>query len=334
MDHSRQIEHPAKHSAAMAGRLTAIAAAGLLLSTNTAHAHEYKEELRILGPAASYHFSNDGALSRAALPTWDCNAEHVTSSKVASGEPSIVKTGFATFQVHASPYVVTTSSNGDRNFTPTGQVAALLGPAGDTAVNAYGATGNAINFRATSRLDSLNAYNQVACSTSDYRTTYEKEGWHQTNPAIGLEKSWRYANHVDKAYGSFVRDSYGKPSAMLGVGRQWPLVGARSVSIDGGLVAGLWYRSVLDDAGTSLKRGVVPFVLPALTINEQRTGLGLNVALAPRLKIGNRVLVATTTAMFQLTYLIRRSESESTNVVGIQTMPNGGLQASVRRSFQ
>lgn len=334
MSNAIQISPLCDRHAAKPHRFAAIAVTVLLFHGGTTHAREYKEELRILGPAASFHFSNDGALSRAALPTWDCNAEHVTSSKVASGMPSIVKTGYATFQVHASPYVVTISPNGDRTFTPTGQVAALLGPASDSGETAYGATGHAFNFWAASQPDNFNAYNQVTCSTSDYRTTYEKEGWHQTNPAIGLEKSWRYANHVDKAYGSFVRDSYGKPSAMLGVGRQWPLVSARSVSIDGGLVAGLWYRSVLDDTGTSLKRGVVPFVLPALTINEQRTGFGLNVALAPRLKIGNRVLVATTTAMFQLTYLIRRSESESTNVVGIQTMPNGGLQASVRKSFQ
>jgi hypothetical protein len=334
MTNPTQLSPPCDRHAAKPHRFAAIAVTVLLFHGGTTHAREYKEELRILGPAASYHFSSDGALSRAAPPTWDCNAEHVTSSKVASGEPSIMKTGYATFQVHASPYVVSITSNGDRNFTPTGQVAALLGPAGDAAAYASGATGHAINFRATSRLDSLNAYNQVACSTSDYRTTYEKVGWHQTNPAIGLEKSWRYADHVDKAYGSFVRDSYGKPSAMLGVGRQWPLVSARSVSIDGGLVAGLWYRSVLDDAGTSLKRGVVPFVLPALTINEQHTGLGLNVAFAPQLKIGNRALVATSTVMFQLTYLIRKSESESTNVVGIQTTPDGGLQASFRKSFQ
>lgn len=127
-----------------------------------------------------------------------------------------------------------------------------------------------------------------------------ERGWHGNNPAAGIEYTRRFRDHSDKLYGQLVRDSYGKPGLMLGAARQWPLFTAQRLTVDAGLSAGIWSRTDLDQ-----RRRVVPFIFPALSLSEERTGLGLNAAIVPKLSINGRVYVSTPTLMLQITYRLR-----------------------------
>jgi hypothetical protein len=66
--------------------------------------------------------------------------------------------------------------------------------------------------------------------------------------------------------------------------------------------SGLWYRSNLGVHDYELKRGAVPFVLPAAAITEETPGLGLEMALAPKTRVGNVYATTTTTLMVQTTW--------------------------------
>lgn len=167
----------------------------------------------------------------------------------------------------------------------------------------------------------------------DGRTTEGERKWSETNPSFGVEYSRLShpgATSRDKAFVAMVRDSFGSMSLLAGLGRSWPLASFGTISVATGVSGGLWYRTVNDGDvvggkiqycfindrlhGNScvpggndyyvkqLKRTIVPFVLPFLELTEKTTGLGMNIALAPKLQFGNYSSVPTTTLMVQLTY--------------------------------
>ena len=160
-------------------------------------------------------------------------------------------------------------------------------------------------------------------------------GWSETNPALGLEVSAASspgAKTRDKAFVNLVRDSYGTMSLMLGAGRAWSVGNLGPLEIEIGATGGVWFKSDTDgvieggslprcvdyssaqskcnhyyDFGekfyvSKLKRVTVPFLLPFISVTETRTGLGVNIALAPKIKLGRYYQVPATTIMLQLTY--------------------------------
>lgn len=148
--------------------------------------------------------------------------------------------------------------------------------------------------------------------------------WHGNNPGIGLEWTWRNEAYADKAFGTFVRDSYGAPGFMAGIARMYPIDSALGFNLEAGLVAGLWYRTALDVKKNELRRVLIPFVLPGFSITEERTGIGINSAIIPKIKINGRHLSSTWTVMTQLTYLVYKKEDGAKKQVGLEISPGGG----------
>jgi hypothetical protein len=159
-----------------------------------------------------------------------------------------------------------------------------------------------------------------------------ERGWHGNNPALGLEFTQLYTDHSDKFFLNAVHDSYGSPSLMLGAGRLWPVLNAFGIQTDAGFVGGIWNRTVLNMAGDGLVRRTVPYVLPSLAITESRTGLGINLGLAPKMSIGGYKAVRTTTLMFQTTWKVRDSKNSWT-FFNVGTTGAGELNASAGVNF-
>lgn len=190
--------------------------------------------------------------------------------------------------------------------------------------------GSYITKPASGVMDCKQTQYAYAC---DGRDVAQEVGWSETNPAFGIEVSEPSrpdAQSRDRAFATFVRDSYGNMSLMAGVGRGWPVANLGSLKFEAGISGGLWYRTVADGEViggkktychqndrmfgnqciesdkdyyiTQFKRAFVPFVLPFLSITEQHTGIGVNIALAPKFKIGQYSPVPTTTLMIQTTY--------------------------------
>lgn len=181
--------------------------------------------------------------------------------------------------------------------------------------------------------------------TIDINSNQKK--WSENNPAIGIERSTTSINNPkskNKIFASFVHDSYGSPSLLVGAGKQWSVASILSFNVSAGVSAGLWNRTVAENNKTdkicgtssiqyinhsslvstdvclnqkdtekllsvdmlnpesSLKRVTVPFILPYIELVEERSGLGVNIALAPKVKIGRYETVPTTTVMLQFTY--------------------------------
>lgn len=160
----------------------------------------------------------------------------------------------------------------------------------------------------------------------------EHRGWQGSNPAIGIEYTRRYTDYSDIFLANFVRDSYGTPSFMLAAGRLWPLGTLRTVRFDGGVVAGIWHRSVLNQAGDGLVRRVVPYALPSLAISDSYTGLGLDVAFAPKMSSNGYTANRTPTLMLQTKYMVHESKRGWT-VFKLGTSEQGGVAASVSVAY-
>lgn len=172
---------------------------------------------------------------------------------------------------------------------------------------------------------------ELTCSST---YTPAKRKWNERNAGIGLEISRANSdtNFRDSIFGNFVMDSYGEPSFMFGAGRIWKIGSYGSFVFEAGLTGGIWYRTVLDSVkpgkgpacakqvysgsyiilpcssgaveieSVLLKKKIVPFVLPVFQINHELTGIGLNIAVAPKLKLGKHVINSTNTVMLQATY--------------------------------
>ncbi len=134
--------------------------------------------------------------------------------------------------------------------------------------------------------------------------------WSQSNPSVGIEKSWQSdadPKTRDRIFASVLRDSHGKNGAMAGAGRAWQILQVESVRVEAGLTAGLWYRTIVKNKWnhsdlSQFKYRLVPFILPVLSINEQTTGIGVNISVAPKF-IGKNFSIPTTTVMIQTSFL-------------------------------
>ena len=154
---------------------------------------------------------------------------------------------------------------------------------------------------------------QNSTGTTCYgRVIDAQRSWSQNNPAFGLEYSVLSGEDLsrrDLVFATVVRDSFGKVGLMTGAGRAWSVSRIGSLNLEVGLTGGLWYRTVSEgdfvtgpiqfchknhpvfsdgcQTGsavfyeTKLQRRWVPFLLPVISITEQKTGLGLNIGIAP-----------------------------------------------------
>jgi hypothetical protein len=82
---------------------------------------------------------------------------------------------------------------------------------------------------------------------------------------------------------------------------------------------------VLNRSRTGLDRRTVPFVLPVLTLEEPRTGLGLNAALAPRMRLHGRHINRTATLMLQSTCRLATQSSRAAQIE-VELTPEHGLR--------
>jgi hypothetical protein len=290
--------------------------AGVLAVCGGAHAGDSVSEWRVLGPAFSYHLSTEGA-QYAGTPSWNCQANHITAARDENGR---IIEATAKFTPFGQPVKIT-----DTGGFPAIPKALGVTPVGNGVLTA---TGNGSMFyQAWGQRDytpTTYAADSVLCSTSGHG---DERRWHQSNPAIGLERSWREDGHVDKVYGTLVRDSYGRPSLMAGAGRLWEIGAVGTVQLDAGFVGGLWLRSNLNDDNT-LRHQLVPFAIPAMSLTESASGLGMNVAFAPKLTINGRVLNSVSVVMFQMTYLIAQT-TQTKKTVSVASTPAGGVMASL-----
>lgn len=218
----------------------------------------------------------------------------------------------------------------------------LLGPAFSYHSSLNGAP--IINTQATAEVTGCKSADGVPnVFYCDGPRVFLERGWSSSNPALGIERSAPSSPgslNRDKLFATVVRDSYGASSLMVGAGRQWPVVSVGDFSLSAGISGGLWNRTVaigdvergricyrfVDDPvygnmclpvpkkydgmyttkyyETVFKRVTVPFLLPFIEIKHDASGLGANIALAPRIKIGKYETVPTTTIMLQFTYLM------------------------------
>jgi hypothetical protein len=190
--------------------------------------------------------------------------------------------------------------------------------------------GARITQPATSKADCTKDRYGMTCFEVADKTAVQE--WSQNNPEIGIEFSEKAASGTgrDFYFASILRDSYSKIGLMSGIGRKWQIGQLGSFKISAGGAGGLWYRSTSEDRlvempdviipatppyssspisfkggfvryESDLKRALVPFVLPVLSIEDAKTGLGFNVSYMPKVKIGGFYTVPTSTLMLQLT---------------------------------
>lgn len=129
----------------------------------------------------------------------------------------------------------------------------------------------------------------------------QQKGWTNVNPAIGLERrTTRYGDYAAKEFVGIVKDSYGRPSAMIGAARMWLLFEGR-IRIEAGVTGLLWYRTIGQWSDGSFDRKLVPLLLPVLSVDDKASGLGLNFSFVPGIRYhGTEYSVPT--LMLQTTY--------------------------------
>jgi hypothetical protein len=123
---------------------------------------------------------------------------------------------------------------------------------------------------------------------------------------------------------------------MVAAGRLWTAGTFVGVTLDAGVVGGLWYRSNLDVASNQLYRSVVPYVLPAASLTHEATGLGLRLAFAPRVQVARRLYNPTNVFMVQTSYRLKRNSStEFTGLrsASVESLDGRGLKVSLNAAF-
>ncbi|MDO8729463.1 MAG: hypothetical protein Q7K26_06340 [bacterium] len=270
-----------------------VAGISLILAASSAFSQEYTEEWRVLGPAFSKHMSKSGALITHRASNYDCRIG---------------------------------------SWMPPGQTASDLEKLGIPSQVCSLTSHDMQSEHDAGRLDWKCDFfvKEIGIASCKFTKIEDVPTWSQNNPALGLQYSRRYGTHTDQVFGTFVKDSYGTSSFMAGAGRLWPVASISTFSVDAGIIGGAWYRSVLNIEKNTLSNRLVPYVLPALSITESRTGLGINVAFAPKTRYKGKHVVPTNTFMFQTTYLITSKKHATLLSVDVGTEKLG---ASVSTSF-
>jgi hypothetical protein len=179
--------------------------------------------------------------------------------------------------------------------------------------------------KADSQILCLGPDGQESCWVSKSQAKHE---WSEVNPSIGIERITRNTEHADRLFVSAVRDSYKAWGLMAGASRSWPILQAGRFRVEAGVGAGVWNRLVWTGTNTTnttqllyhytptglgiimetasvehdpvFARRWVPFVLPVMTLTDSQSRFALNLSIMPKLTVGGRDWVPTTTFMVQL----------------------------------
>lgn len=161
-------------------------------------------------------------------------------------------------------------------------------------------------------------------------TNIPAKKWNQLNAAIGLEISKRDDAGRTLVFVNAVRDSYYKPGLMLGAGRAWGVefASGENFEVEWGVSAGIWNRHVMQkmingryqlctnhsiygrncqmvsywqSKVAQTTRKTIPFILPFVSVTHRDSGVGVNLSIIPKIKIG-KYGNNTTTVVAQATY--------------------------------
>ena len=263
---------PSTVAAASLAVLIALAVSGTCLA---ADGDEPAVTWRLQGPAFSYHFTNVGAPAHGSETLDDGN--------------NILPTSLT--------YLDSINGFGG-SFSPT---------PGQTANSFCNSTTQAIGLQSTINWAPLSAQvlkTNLANCLSFFQKPYQvpKHAWDQHNWELGLERDKRYADHVERAFAGAVVDSYYKPGLYAGEAYEWTLASTQHFYVDAGGTALLWWRSVPDATG-DIRRRVVPVVMPALSIEDKKLGVGVNLTFVPAIRL-NGTQYAVDTLIMQITWAL------------------------------
>lgn len=153
--------------------------------------------------------------------------------------------------------------------------------------------------------------------------------WNQKNLELGTEYDVRNATAktVQRYYVGAVVDSFFKPGMYVGASYQKTFYDGPRFRVDAGTTAMLWWRTVSGDLvppqlpaaaeGTAplvttgdqslwsetLRRRVVPAVLPVISIEDKNLGAGVNISFVPKIQIKGKVY-SVNTLIVQMTWAL------------------------------
>lgn len=185
----------------------------------------------------------------------------------------------------------------------------LLGPAWS---HHFGSSGARISVErspqvlcvAVPNTDPTNTSAPVLQCTTTQRISAVTPRWQSNNPAFGGKRIRHFDDHDEAMIASYITDSYGSESFLAAYAASWVLAEKFGVTLSAGAGAGLWWRTVLSNGDpTNIHRKFVPFVLPMISVADRNTGLGVELAFAPKVRLAG-YSSATPTLMIQLSYAI------------------------------
>jgi hypothetical protein len=120
-------------------------------------------------------------------------------------------------------------------------------------------------------------------------------GWDENNYGLGLEYDRRDSGSVGRYFGGWIRDSFGNPSFYLGSAYQWTWLNSGRIRVDAGFITMLWRRTIENSNGDE-KMHVVLAGLPMLSVEDKKTGIGINFSFIPKIAFAGERTVNTFTA--------------------------------------
>jgi len=162
--------------------------------------------------------------------------------------------------------------------------------------------------------------------------------FNEKNSSIGIEKQIRTSpGIIDKIYINAVEDSFSKLGVMAGIGRDFEIAYFSGFRIGAGITGGLWNRtinngyqrgseiSLCDQNGGNctgwgvynvnpiLERKTIFFILPFLSIEHKDSGIGAEIAIAPKIDVRYMGHVPETTVIIQTTFNLSKIFKEVKN---------------------
>lgn len=236
-------------------------------------------ELRLLGPAASWHASKTDARTVATKTTVSDLGQHQVSVLSMNG--------------------AAVSNNPDFAKLATGPGAKFDYSCG--AVKA-GVPGTCSYSLLSSSIVRYADHSELVDNFAVQQTKTEPvKRWTDAHPGLGIELRTRDQDgDVHRVFAEVVTDSYDFVSLMLGGAWQHEFASTSDWRFDAGFMGGIWWRGI--NTNQRITRKLVPTLLPALSAEYKPWGVSADLLIAPRLKHGDNFVLGntTTTVMLQL----------------------------------
>ena len=245
--------------------------------STTVHADDYQTSWQLQGPAFSYHFSNVGA------PVHDVTKNDGANAPLHALPGTSLSEGDSTVDYCKKYGANTEGGQVFSNSTPQSVIDAAIKSGQEATIKA----------RADCMNELLHPYKDGVASR-----------WNQTNLELGLQYTQRdlQTKTVRKYFTGAVVDSYFKPGVYSGASYQWNLSEGERLRVDAGATGMLWYRMVAG-RDAHLHRRLVPVVLPVLSIEDKRLGVGVNFSFIPKIRVNN-LQYAVDTLVMQITWAL------------------------------